>query len=527
MYSYDVLIIGSGTAGLVSALRLAEQDLQVALLCKGALGEGSSLYAQGGIAAVMDAEDSLNAHVRDTLTTGAGLCDKQAVRHTVTHGRHCIEWLVERGVKFDPNPEAGALPPYHLTLEGGHSFRRILHAHDATGREVQTTLALLVRETANISLFEHTNAVDLIRRQGCCVGAYALDISRNRVETFAAKATILATGGASSAYAYSTNPAVSSGDGIAMAYRAGCRVANMEFNQFHPTSLYHPRGKGKLISEALRGEGGKLMLANGETFMHAYDSRGDLAPRDVVARAIDDQMKKRGLACVYLSIVHRDADFIREHFPNTHHQLLEYGIDITTDAIPVVPAAHYTCGGVMVDRYSRTDLPQLYAAGETSYTGLHGANRMASNSLLECLVYAYSASRDIIRHLPDFYRADDLAPWDEGQVTASQEQVLILHNWDELKKAMWNYMGIVRSNSRLQRAARRIELIREEVQHYYRHYTVNNNLLELRNLILVADLMVRSAQLRHESRGLHYTLDYPHQDPRFACPGIIAPMQTQ
>jgi L-aspartate oxidase len=521
-HKHDVLIIGAGTAGLTAALRLADY-LSIAVICKAKLGEGSSLYAQGGIAAVMDEQDSVESHIQDTLTAGAGLCDEAAVRHTVEHARSCIEWLVNQGVQFNLDEEFKDKKHFHLTLEGGHSFRRILHAHDATGREIQTTLAKKIQEHKNISVYEYYNVVDLIKYRQECVGAYVLNTQTNQVETFQAKATLLATGGASRVYSYSTNPAVSSGDGIAMAYRAGCRVANMEFNQFHPTCLYHPKGKALLLSEALRGEGAILKLPDGTPFMHKYHEKGELAPRDIVARAIDHQIKKLGIPCVYLDISHKPADFIKEHFPTIYKQMLKYEIDITKDPIPVVPAAHYTCGGVMVDEYARTDIPGLYGAGEATYTGLHGANRMASNSLLECLVYSFSAADDILRNINHFIDPKSILDWDDGLVKESDDEILILNNWVELKGSMWNYMGIVRSNIRLERAAKRIQMIKEEVHDYYSNYTIKNNLLELRNLILVAELMIRSAKRRQESRGLHYTQDFPDRDDRFLKPTIIKP----
>ncbi|MDC0535496.1 L-aspartate oxidase [Francisellaceae bacterium] len=521
-HKHDVLIIGAGTAGLTAALRLADY-LSIAVICKAKLGEGSSLYAQGGIAAVMDEQDSVESHIQDTLTAGAGLCDEDAVRHTVEHARGCIEWLVDQGVQFNLDEEFNDKKHFHLTLEGGHSFRRILHAHDATGREIQTTLAKKIQQHKNITVYEYYNVVDLIKYRQECVGAYVLNTQSNKVETFQAKATLLATGGASRVYSYSTNPAVSSGDGIAMAYRAGCRVANMEFNQFHPTCLYHPKGKALLLSEALRGEGAILKLPDGTPFMHKYHEKGELAPRDIVARAIDHQIKKLGIPCVYLDISHKPADFIKEHFPTIYKQMLKYEIDITNDPIPVVPAAHYTCGGVMVDEYARTDIPGLYGAGEATYTGLHGANRMASNSLLECLVYSFSAADDILRNINHFIDPKSILDWDDGLVKESDDEILILNNWVELKGSMWNYMGIVRSNIRLERAAKRIQMIKEEVHDYYSNYTIKNNLLELRNLILVAELMIRSAKRRQESRGLHYTQDFPDRDDRFLKPTIIKP----
>jgi len=519
----DVLIVGAGTAGLTAALNLAD-SCKVAILCKSALGEGSSLYAQGGIAAVMDKGDSLESHLRDTLTAGDGLCDETAVRFTVENAKSCVEWLVKQGVHF--TLDSAQENYYHLTMEGGHSYRRILHAADATGKEVQTTLTKLARKHPNIKVFEHYNVVDLILQQQRCVGAYALNLQSKKIETFSARAIILASGGASRVYQYSTNPVVSSGDGIAIAYRAGCRVANLEFNQFHPTCLYHPKAGSFLLSEALRGEGAYLRLPNGERFMLKIDERAELAPRDIVARAIDFQMKKYGLECVYLDITHKPAEFIKEHFPMIYESLLKYDLDLTVDQIPVVPAAHYTCGGVMVDSKARTDVVGLYAAGEVTYTGLHGANRMASNSLLECLVYAFAAVKDIKKKLVEFPVMSDLPKWDDALVTDSDEEIFIRHNWREIRRFMWDFMGIVRSNKRLERAMNRIKLLRQEVFDYYSDFTVTADLLELRNLVLVAELMVESAMRRKESRGLHFTLDYKQKDPRFLKPTILHPAKS-
>ena len=521
-HKYDVLIIGTGTAGLTAAIRLAGK-FKIAVICKAKLGEGSSLYAQGGIAAVMDENDSIESHIQDTLKAGAGICNEAAVRHTVENAKDCIEWLVNQGVHFNLDDEFKDKNHFHLTLEGGHSFRRILHAHDATGKEVQTSLVTQAQNNKNISIFEEYNVVDLIKYRQECVGAYVLNTKTNQIETFQAKATILATGGASRVYAYSTNPVVSSGDGIAMAYRAGCRVANMEFNQFHPTCLYHPKGKALLLSEALRGEGAILKLPDGSQFMHKYHEKAELAPRDIVARSIDHQIKKLGIPCVYLDISHKPSDFIKSHFPTIYKKMLTFDIDITKAPIPVVPAAHYTCGGVMVDQYARTDIVGLYAAGEVTYTGLHGANRMASNSLLECLVYAFSAADDIQKNFHNFIEPKQILDWDDGLVTESDDEILILNNWVELKGSMWNYMGIVRSDVRLDRAAKRIQMIKEEVYEYYSNYKIKSNLLELRNLILVAELMIRSARRRKESRGLHYTQDFPKKDNRFLKPTVIQP----
>lgn len=514
---FDALIIGSGLAGLTLALNLAETR-KVALITKRTLYDSSSAWAQGGIAAVLSIEDSLEAHVRDTLIAGADLCNEAMTRHIVGHGPQAIQWLIDRGVHFtrDNQNETG----YHLTREGGHSVRRIIHSDDATGKVVQLTLTRQVAQHPNITVLERHIAIDLItseklphaRGNNRCYGAYVLDIYTGEVRTIAAQNTVLATGGAGKVYLYTTNPDVATGDGIAMGWRAGCRVANMEFVQFHPTCLYHPHAKSFLITEAVRGEGGVLRLPDGERFMPGHDERAELAPRDIVARAIDFEMKKRGLDCVFLDISHQPADFLVQHFPTIYKRCLELGIDITREPIPVVPAAHYTCGGIVTDQRGRTDLDNLYAVGETAYTGLHGANRLASNSLLECLVIGLSAVEDILTRalvsdlpLPD---------WDESRVTDADEEVVISHNWDELRRFMWNYVGIVRTNKRLQRAQHRIRLLSGEIDEYYSNFRVTSDLLELRNLVCTSDLIVRSAMLRHESRGLHYSQDYPEALPR-------------
>ncbi|MGY2797128.1 L-aspartate oxidase [Ewingella americana] len=511
----DVLIIGSGAAGLSLALRLADH-CSVTVLSKGPLNEGSTFYAQGGIAAVFDETDSISSHVDDTLIAGAGLCDKEAVEFIAGNARHCVQWLIDQGVLFDTETNASSEERYHLTREGGHSHRRILHSADATGKEVETTLVGKARNHPNICVKERYNAVDLITSSKIglpgtqrVVGAYVWNRQKERVETFRAKAVILATGGAAKVYQYTTNPDISSGDGIAMAWRAGCRVANLEFNQFHPTCLYHPQARNFLLTEALRGEGAYLKRPDGSRFMPDFDSRGELAPRDVVARAIDHEMKRLGADCMYLDISHRPPEFIMQHFPMIYEKLLSLGIDLTKEAIPIVPAAHYTCGGVMVDQHGRTDLDGLYAIGEVSYTGLHGANRLASNSLLECVVYGWSAAEDIIKRLPHAKLAKQLPPWDESRVDNSDEQVVIQHNWHELRLFMWDYVGIVRTTKRLERALRRIMTLQQEIDEYYANFRISNNLLELRNLVQVAELIVRSAMKRKESRGLHFTLDYP------------------
>jgi L-aspartate oxidase len=515
-----VLIVGSGLAGLSAALHLAPTH-RVAIVTKRNLGDGSSRWAQGGIAAVMAEDDSFEQHVQDTFIAGAGLCDPEATRLVVEHAPESIRWLQELGVPF--SQENGHL---HLTREGGHSERRIVHATDATGAAVQDTLMQKVRATPNIQLFEHHVLVDLITTaklgQGGkrCLGFYALNEVTDVVDTFSARHTLLATGGAGKVYLYTTNPDTATGDGIAAAWRAGCRVGNMEFIQFHPTCLYHPHAKSFLISEAVRGEGGKLLLPDGTRFMLQHDERAELAPRDVVARAIDFEMKKHGLDCVYLDISHQPKSFLLEHFPNIYARCLELGIDIAKQPIPVVPAAHYTCGGVVTDLEGRTDLEGLYAAGEVTYTGLHGANRLASNSLVECMVYARAAATAIAAEkAPPVPR---LPMWDESRVTDADEAVVISHNWDELRRFMWDYVGIVRTNKRLERAAHRIALLSSEIQEYYSSFHITRDLLELRNLVQVADLIVRSAQSRHESRGLHFSRDYPETDAT-AHPTFIGP----
>ena len=514
----DVLIIGSGGAGLSLALKLADHATKVAVLSKFALTAGSTYYAQGGISAVFDADDSIESHIEDTLDAGAGLCDPEIVRLTVTHGKSSIDWLQQQGVVFTEEQNAAGEKILHLNREGGHSHRRVVHNADATGKAVSLSLIERAKAHTHIELLEHHNVVELITRPKAggngkqVVGAYVLDTKENHVITLSAKVLVLATGGANMAYIYSTNPHSSTGDGIALAWRAGCRISNMEFMQFHPTCLYHPIARSFLISEAVRGEGGKLILPNGDPFMHKYDTRGELAPRDIVARAIDHEMKKRGIDCVYLDISHKSDSFIREHFPTIHHQCLEYDIDITHQPIPVVPAAHYTCGGVMTDSYARTDIHNLYAVGEVASTGLHGANRMASNSLLECLVFAERACEDILVKLPTIPVPPALADWDESQVIDSDEEVVVSHNWNELRHFMWDYVGIVRTDKRLSRAMNRVDLLKKEITEYYSHFRVSSDMLELRNLVIVAELIIRCAQSRKESRGLHYTLDYPKLD---------------
>ena len=533
-FRHDVLILGSGAAGLSLALRLRD-DISIGVVSKRELTEGSTLYAQGGISAVLDAKDSTDSHVRDTLKAGAGLCDHKVVRSVVERGPDNIRWLLDQGVEFTRNTEYTSAGGYHLTREGGHTHRRVVHAADATGRAVATTLETRVRAKPNVTLYEQHIAVDLItsrhlpgnQQESRCLGAYILDRGSGRVDTFLARFVVLATGGANKVYLYTSNPDVSTGDGIAMAWRAGCRVANMEFMQFHPTCLYHPQARSYLISEALRGEGAHLLLPDGERFMPRFDPRAELAPRDIVARAIDHEMKRLGAECLYLDISHRPADFIVEHFPTIHSRCLELGIDITREPIPVVPAAHYTCGGVMVDLHARTDLPGLYASGETAYTGLHGANRMASNSLLECLVYSEAAAQDIERLLTSYADPPEPPPWDESRVAEPDEEVVVTHNWDELRRFMWDYVGIVRTTKRLARAKRRADLLAQEVIEYYRNFRVGNDLIELRNLLEVAELIVQSALRRRESRGLHYTLDFPRKDAQQRGPTVLIPDKYQ
>lgn len=512
---HDVLIIGSGAAGLSLAIKLAEHA-NVAILSKEALNEGATLYAQGGVSAVLDEHDSIESHVEDTLATGAGLCDPDIVRFVVERAHKSVEWLVEQGVDFTrANEDAGSNSPFHLHKEGGHSHRRIIHAADATGKAIETTLESRVRVHSNIDLYEHHIAVDLITTQKLekpgnrCLGAYVLDVPNNKVKVFSARNVILATGGAGKAYLYTSNPDSCTGDGIAMAWRAGCRIANMEFIQFHPTCLYHPMAKSFLISEALRGEGAKLILANGERFMYRYEPREELASRDIVARAIDYEMKCLGDDCVYLDISHKSTKFIEEHFPTINKRCLDLGIDMSSEPIPVVPAAHYTCGGVMIDQNGQSDLPGLYAIGEVSYSGLHGANRMASNSLLECIVFAHAAYKDIRQTLSATKMPGKLPEWDESRVTDSDEEVVVSHNWDEIRRFMWDYVGIVRTTKRLQRAQHRIKLLRSEVTEYYGNFRISKDLVELRNLLVVAELIIESALKRKESRSLHYMVDYP------------------
>ena len=528
MQQFDVLIIGSGLAGLSLALRTAT-DKKICLVSKRTINDSASNWAQGGIAAVLNDEDSIEAHIQDTLTAGAGLCDAAVTKKVVEHGKETVEWLIQQGVHFTREQDDSG---YHLTREGGHSHRRIIHAADATGHAVQVTLAEKVRQHPNITLMENHIAVDLITTKkvktsdtdsfnsNACLGAYVLDNTTGKVITIGAQNTVLASGGAGKVYLYTTNPDVSTGDGIAMAWRAGCRVANMEFIQFHPTCLYHPHAKSFLISEVVRGEGGILKLPDGSRFMANHDPRAELAPRDVVARAIDFEMKKRGLDCVYVDISHKSLEFIQDHFPNIYRRCLELGIDISKTPIPVVPAVHFMCGGVMTDDVGRTDINNLYAIGETACTGLHGANRLASNSLLECLVFGKAAADDILSQ-PD--KPIPVLPyWDESRVTDADEEVLITHTWEELRRSMWNYVGIVRTDKRLSRALHRIHMLRDEVHEFYSNFKISNDLIELRNLLQVAELIVRSAMERKESRGLHYSKDHPQTDAE-AIPTVLEP----
>ena len=523
-YEFDVLVIGSGAAGLTLALKVADKA-KVAVLSKTKLNDGSTSWAQGGIAAVQHDKDTLESHIEDTMIAGAGLCHRDAVSYIVERGPQAINWLVEQGVDFTLREDNGhgrdtfMEREFHLTQEGGHSHRRILHAADATGKEIQMSLEEQARAHPNISLFENHVAVDLVSDKDPdpklrkCIGAYVLDTKRGLVDVYQAKMTVLATGGASRVYLYTSNPDGSTGDGIALAWRFGCRVANMEFNQFHPTCLYHPEARTFLLTEALRGEGAYLRLSNGERFMPRFHERAELAPRDIVARAIDHEMKRLGEACVYLDITHKDPDFVKGHFPTIYQRCLKLGYDLTKQPIPVVPAAHYTCGGVMTDLHGRTDVNNLYAIGEVTHTGLHGANRMASNSLLECVVMADAAGEDILAKVGDIEGTMAIKPWDESRVTDSDEEVVVTHNWNELRHFMWDYVGIVRTTRRLQRAQRRIDMLASEIREYYSFFRVSSDLLELRNLVTVANLIIRSALQRTESRGLHYTLDYPETDP--------------
>ncbi|MFL6735242.1 MAG: L-aspartate oxidase [Sphingomicrobium sp.] len=530
-WDFDVLVVGSGAAGLTAALNLAE-GRKVGVIAKGKLGEGATGWAQGGIAAVLEDGDSFDAHVNDTMIAGAGLNDRAVVEHVVNAAPAAIERLASLGVPFAAGADGQR---WHLTREGGHSYRRIVHVADATGYAVQTALETAAAKNSNITLVPDMVAIDLITGRhaadfstsGAVHGLYAYSRKTKRVEALCARATILATGGAGRAYLYSTAPRGATGDGIAMAWRAGCRISNMEFMQFHPTCLYNLEVKNFLITEAVRGEGGQLKLppgvkGAGARFMPNFDERGELAPRDIVARAIDHEIKRLGLDYVHLDISHREPEFVRSHFPNIFDRLLGLGIDITKEPIPVVPAQHYTCGGVLVDLHGRTDAPGLYAAGEVTQSGLHGANRLASNSLLECLVFGEGAARHILSAWDELPEVPAVRGWDESRVTDSDEEVVITQIWGEIRRFMWNFVGIVRTTKRLERAKRRIDMLRQEVTDYYRNFRVTPDLIELRNLVEVADLIVRSALSRHESRGLHYTLDHPDMLPK-AVDTILVP----
>jgi L-aspartate oxidase len=529
--SLPVVIIGAGLAGLTVALGLAESR-QVIIMAKRGLSESATAWAQGGIVGVLDQQDSVDAHVKDTVEAGAGLVVESTARYIAERSADAIDWLVDQGVPFTTDPQGPK--GLHLTREGGHSHRRIAHAADATGKAIHEVLLDKARAHPNIQLLERWMALDLItnrhlkdkqlKKSERCYGVYALNISSGKIEAIPASAVVLATGGVGKVYRYTSNPETATGDGIAMAWRAGCRVGNMEFVQFHPTCLYHPQDRTFLITEALRGEGAQLKLPDGTRFMPNHDERAELAPRDIVARAIDFEMKRLGLDYVLLDATHLGEAFLKEHFPTIYARCAALGIDIAKQAIPVVPAAHYTCGGVVTDLEGKTDLPGLYAVGEATYTGLHGANRLASNSLLECVVIGKSAAAEIKQH--PLKEMPEVPDWDESRVEDADETVVIAHNWDELRLLMWNYVGIVRTNRRLERALHRIELLQSEVQEYYANFRVTRDLLELRNLLSCAELIVRSALMRKESRGLHYSRDYP-QSWTVSYPTILTPINRQ
>jgi len=515
-FTFDAIIIGSGAAGLGLALSLPNH-LQIAILSKSNMSEGSTFYAQGGISAVLDELDTVNAHKKDTIKAGAGLCHDDTVELVVSNGKSSIDWLIANNVEFSTEKTNGSPNKLHLTKEGGHSHRRVVHADDSTGRAVQTALNDQIVNQDNIKIFEYHNVIDLITEEDSTgkskiIGCYILDTKKDHIFSMQAPCITLATGGASKVYLYTSNPDVSTGDGIAMAWRAGCRVANMEFMQFHPTCLFHPQAKSFLISEAVRGEGGLLLLPDGSRFMPRFDKRAELAPRDVVARAIDHEMKRLGIDSVFLDISHLTPQFTKSHFPMLYKKCLDFGFDMTKDPLPVVPAAHYTCGGVMTDKNGLTDIDGLYAIGETAFTGLHGANRMASNSILECIVFAKQASKHIETYLKTANRTANIQAWDDSKVIDSDEAIVVSHNWAELRQFMWDYVGIVRTTKRLQRAKNRITLLNKEIEDYYSNFHVTNDFLELRNLASAAELIIDSALSRKESRGLHYTLDFPNID---------------
>ncbi len=527
---YDVLIVGSGAAGLTLALSLPD-CLDVAVLSKTSIEENATFYAQGGISAVVDDKDSVDAHMEDTIRVGHGLCRQEAVRFIVERGRERVDWLSSKGVSFTKRKSKSGRKELHLTQEGGHSARRVVHAADKTGEAIENALVKRFRNS-KVTLFENHIAIDLIcsknDKKGFnrCDGVFVLDKKNSSIKSIGSRITVLATGGAGKVYLYTSNPDVSTGDGIAMAWRAGCSIANMEFVQFHPTCLYHPDAKSMLLTESLRGEGGILRLPNGERFAHNYHPMAELAPRDTVAKAIDTEMKKKGCDYIYLDISHKSSSFIKDHFPNAYQSCLRFGFDISREPIPIVPAAHYFCGGIVTDLEGKTSIDCLYAIGETACTGLHGANRMASNSLLECLVLAESSAESIEKKLSISNRAPNILEWDDSRVVESDEDVMVSHNWDELRRIMWNYVGIVRSSSRLRRAQKRVELLKDEINEFYGRYKMKSDLIELRNLVQIADLIIKSAMTRRESRGLHFTLDYPDVNDKYDSDTVLSLRKT-
>ena len=517
-FTCDVLIIGSGAAGLSLALSLSEHT-NVIVLSKATIEENATYYAQGGISAVVDESDSLDSHVEDTIRAGDGLCDRKTVEFIVERARERVEWLSDKGVQFTKRLSKSGKTELHLSQEGGHSIRRVVHAADHTGQAIESTLVQEFKNQKILFLDNHI-AIDLITTSNTgnssCVGAYILNKKTKKICSIKARFTVLATGGAGKVYLYTSNPDISTGDGIAMAWRTGCEIANMEFVQFHPTCLYHPHAKSLLLTEALRGEGGKLVSPTGESFAHKYDKRAELAPRDVIAKAIDHEMKRVGSDCVYLDISHRKPEFIKTHFPSAYNSCLNYGIDITKEPAPIVPAAHYLCGGILTNIKGETNIENLYAIGEAACTGLHGANRMASNSLLECLVVADSCGESILSKNKQSKNSDYSIPqWDETKVTTSDEGIMVAHNWDEIRRTMWDFVGIVRTDKRLGQAAKRIQNIRMEIDEYYSKHRVNSDFLELRNIAQIADLIIKSALSRKESRGLHFNSDHPKKNERF------------